>query len=1473
MRRLLHALVFVLTLVIGMTSAAAIVSQTSWFRNWLRGYIVHEAKQYVNGTLSIERLSGNLFFGVEMENIGLSMDGSQVVAVKSLGLDYNLFQLMAKGLSVNNIRLDHPVIYLRRDRDGWSLSRLVKKQETEADRQGPTRPMSIDAIGIRDGSVVFESPAGVPDVSVPKRFDHLDAKLSFSYEPVRYSIQIAQVSFRASDPELALNALSGGVSVKDDTVFLDRLAMKTAETSLTVDGAVQRYLTTPVFNLQVSADTLSMPEIARIVPALAGIRLQPSLTAKTSGPLDRLSLQVHVQSSAGAFSGTVVADLASPGQSVAGDLSVRHLDLAPLLNDPGQRSDITANAHVDLHGEALSNVRALHGDMTIDAPSVVAAGYVAERLHAKAHMDGRRVDVDGRAAAYGADATVAGRVTLPDESAKGGATAYDLHGVARHVDARKLPRDLHAPPAATDVNAAYHVVGSVESGSSRTVVDASVVSGFSRTTVDVRFEPSTVAGAHIASGGTAGVVLNGSDVSYTADVDVAGLDLQRVGEQFQLPALADARYASAINGHVTAKGRGTAAADLAIDAQGTLHDSSILGGQVAQLTFDASLADDTAHVKATGGFSEFDPAVASGHASVKGTVAGTLDVDATLTDVSSGVTPDSVEADAKITLGPSTIGGLAVTRATVDGTYHAATGDIRTLEIVGRDVNLTASGRLALDDSGQSNLKVHATSPTLETIGKLADLPISGIGTVDATVTGNKRELQANGTASGGDLTYGDTGALTLSSTFTATIPELTMADANVVATTHATFVTIGGQTVNELDAKTTYAQQHVDFDATAKQPQRQLGITGAVLLHPDHQEVHLQKLGLQAQGQTWQLAPGAPATINYAREGAIHVEHVTLTNGDQRIDADGTFGRIGDAMTVTLTNVDVAGVNALLLRPPQFTGRLTASGTVGGTSAAPSVDATFDLTQGGFNQFKYDSLGGTIRYAGAGITLDTKLQQNPTTFLTAKGYVPLKLFKGEATDGAAPADAATVSGDRIDLHVESTPIDLGLVQGFTNAITNVKGTLQAKVDIGGSASDPRPTGVVSVAGGAFTVPNTGGVYTNLQGQIDLQPDKLHIDNISILDNQQSALSITGDLAIHEGQVGGVELYVTARDFKIIDNKLGKLRIDSDMQIAGELSAPRIEGDLAVNTGSVDLDQVLAGMNNSAYSTEQTQYETAEAAAAAADKPARPSPFDALQASVHFTVPSDLVVKANDLRAPGAPIGLGALNVTLGGDLWISKTPWDQVRLVGTVTTVRGTYDFQGRRFDILRDGTVRFQGTDDLDPTLDVRTQRIIQAVTANVVLRGTLRQPEIVLSSTPPLEQADILSLIVFNQPINQLGEGQQTSLAVRAQQLATGAVAGQLAQSIGKSLGLDTFEISTAPDSGAAARFTIGQQLGQNLYVRVQQDLGDQSQTNFILEYELTKWLRLQTNVLQGSSTQSQLFQRMQGSGIDLLFFFSY
>jgi autotransporter translocation and assembly factor TamB len=1468
-RRLTHVLVLVVTLVIGAAAAAIIVSQTAWFKNWLRGYIVAQANNYLNGTLSIERLGGNLFFGIEMENIGVSMDGSQVVAVKDLGLDYNAFQMLTRGLSVDSIRLDKPVVYLRREGDTWSLSRLVKKEETEADREGPARSISIDAIELTDGSIELDKPVGTSGLDLPKRFEHLDAKFSFNYEPVRYSIEITQLSFRGQEPALAVNALSGGVAVKDDTVFIEKLALRTAESSLSVDGAVQHYLSKPQFNLQITSDKLSLPEIAQIVPALAGVRLQPAFEIGLNGPMDRLDVAMNVRSGAGQMIGKVVADLLSPGQSVAGDLSVRHLDLAKILNDPRQKSDLTANARLDIHGEALSNIDSLRGTIALDAPRLVAAGYTAGPVHAKARIDGRKVALNGNAAAYGAAATVAGNVTLPDmaKDAKVKTIAFDVSGQMRRVDLKKLPKSLNVPPAATDVNAAYHAAGSVPAGGAGGSRAATSVKA------DLTFEPTTIAGATIERGSTAGATIDGKAIAYRADATVSHLDLRRVGQDFNVAALDTERYQSDINGHIVASGSGTTPKEMELMANGTLKDSTILGGTIAALDFDGSLAHDTAHVKATGSFAGFDPAVASGRKDLEGTVAGTLDVDATVANISTGVTPESVQADAKVNLKDSNIGGLAITRADVDGTYQESTGQIRKLEIAGRDVNVQASGTLALNETGQSNLKVHADSPSLEEIGKLFNQPISGIGKIDATVTGNRRELQATGNVTGNSLKYGENGALTISSDYTAKIPDLTVADANIEATTHATFVTVAGQNINELDAKTTYAQKQVEFDVDAKQPQRTLGAVGSLVLHPDHQEVHLQSLGLQTQGQTWQMAPGSSATIKYATE-SVAVSDLALVNADQRISADGSFGRPGDSLKVTLANVDLANVDAMLLRPPQLTGRANATATITGTKDAPEVAANFAINQGGFKQYRYDSFGGTLNYGGAGITADTRLQQNPTTYLTAKGYLPMALFKGGApADRDAAHGEPTPKEEQIDFHIESTPIDLGLVQGFTTALTDVTGTLQAKVDIAGSAADPHLSGVVSVDKAAFTVAPTGVTYTNLRGKVDLEPDKVHIEHISVLDNHQSALSITGELAVHERQVGGVQLYVTANDFKVIDNEMGNVRINSNLEIGGELRSPRVIGDLGVSTGRVNLDEVLALVGDSPYATEETEY-LERAAAANAAAPA-PSIFDALKMDVRVTVPDDLVIRASELRTPGSPISLGAINITLGGDLRATKEAGRPIALLGAINTVRGNYDFQGRRFEILRDGTVRFDNAplNDMDPRLDIRTRRMILGVEARVNVRGTLKQPEIILSSTPPLEQADILSLIVFNQPINSLGEGQQISLAQRAQQLATGAVAGQLASSIGNAIGVDLFEISTAPEGGGAASLTIGQQVGQHLYVKVEQGVGAQSQTNFILEYELTSWLRLQTNVLQGSNTQQSLFQRAQGSGIDLLFFFSY
>src|SRR5262245_11473235 len=159
-RRLLHVLVVVLILLVGTAAAAAIVSQTAWFKNRLRVYVVGQASKYLNGDITISRLDGNLFNGLELEGISISMGGRPVLSVKDIGLRYNLYQLITSDMTIDELRVNEPVVHVEQDGEGWTIAQLIKKQETEADRQGPLAPIRVDNIGISNGSILVADGVG-----------------------------------------------------------------------------------------------------------------------------------------------------------------------------------------------------------------------------------------------------------------------------------------------------------------------------------------------------------------------------------------------------------------------------------------------------------------------------------------------------------------------------------------------------------------------------------------------------------------------------------------------------------------------------------------------------------------------------------------------------------------------------------------------------------------------------------------------------------------------------------------------------------------------------------------------------------------------------------------------------------------------------------------------------------------------------------------------------------------------------------------------------------------------------------------------------------------------------------------------------------------------------------------------------------------------------------------------------------------
>jgi translocation and assembly module TamB len=159
-------------------------------------------------------------------------------------------------------------------------------------------------------------------------------------------------------------------------------------------------------------------------------------------------------------------------------------------------------------------------------------------------------------------------------------------------------------------------------------------------------------------------------------------------------------------------------------------------------------------------------------------------------------------------------------------------------------------------------------------------------------------------------------------------------------------------------------------------------------------------------------------------------------------------------------------------------------------------------------------------------------------------------------------------------------------------------------------------------------------------------------------------------------------------------------------------------------------------------------------------------------------------------------------------------------------------------------------------------------------VSITGPLLQPELHLASTPPLDDSDILSLIVFNSGSNQLSSVQQQELLVRAGTLAAGFIATPILSALENQLGLEVLEIETQGEFGGGPKVTIGEEIAPGLVARFSRQFGQEPYDEATVEYYLSRILRLRATFSDAQTlTARSPFRRIERAGIDLLLFFSF
>ncbi len=636
--------------------------------------------------------------------------------------------------------------------------------------------------------------------------------------------------------------------------------------------------------------------------------------------------------------------------------------------------------------------------------------------------------------------------------------------------------------------------------------------------------------------------------------------------------------------------------------------------------------------------------------------------------------------------------------------------------------------------------------------------------------------------------------------------------------------------------------------------------MAGGFRFRAEEREVDLLRLELVVGNSAWKLLAGpTPATLSWDDEGVVitPVALVDQRQGDQRVDVSGSWrtdGRGVIRLTTSHVALDpLAGDGAGV---PRYGGFVDADVTITGTNAQPVAHGYVRVINGRVQRVTYEQVEARFQYADGVFEVNLRLDQSPGNWLTAAGTVPLALFSEGGLD--LP----------INISVASSPISLGLIEGLTSRVRDVSGEVQLNVTAVGSGRDPHFTGTVDLANAGFVVAASGATYRNGRISLRLVPDQVRVDAFHLEDRAGRVLEARGSIGTHELKVADVSIEAKATGFEVLRNEFGTATIDTAVTLQGQIESPRLTGVVTIAGGVLNVNAILDRTLLQPYSSEPM----VGPGLPGVSEDVTLTAWQRLGIDVELRVPNTMRFTGDNLQvSPGTPLGLGDFNIRALGDLFLYKDPEQPLYVTGSLDSLSGTYAFQGRRFTIDPASSINFRG--DLNPELYVTVAREISGVRAQVTVAGPLDGPELRLASTPPLDQSDILSLIIFNTSTNQLSSAQQQELAVRAGTLAAGFLAAPLLSALQRSIGLDTLEIEQGT-VGNSARVTIGAEIAPGLVARFSRQFGASEYDEATIEYYLSRILRLRGTFSDaGSLSSGSPFRRVERAGIDLLLFFSF
>jgi autotransporter translocation and assembly factor TamB len=944
--------------------------------------------------------------------------------------------------------------------------------------------------------------------------------------------------------------------------------------------------------------------------------------------------------------------------------------------------------------------------------------------------------------------------------------------------------------------------------------------------------------------------LEGKEPIYDARADLEDVNLH----QLITSALANDLPEGAISGTVRASGHGKNIAGLRAQAELVDRGAAMKGWQAGDVSLNAALQAGVVTVAAklegkagraflngaidTTEAESYNLHFATSHLELRKMSASARippdDLNLVLAVRGAGFETATMDAVVQLSCQRSSIGAAILDRGVVQARIHKGTLQIHQAEMQAEGSELSVRGQIGLTSQRRGDLhytlKAETLKPWMAMVGRRGD------GTLDLAgdAAGNSRAMRISGMAQfsqlhidkyaveHGRLSYNLAG-LGKPNTIRGQV-GLTFSDvrAGIALKSMRTDIRLEpGRT--QTGYVSIYAVQESSRVDT---------LAFNVNYQPRRLSTVLTGLSLATDAGTWRLQNTA-AIVRESNRISIH--DLTLQNHKQIFTLNGEMSNNGrQNLFVQVQRLRLAPFAETLTGRTELDGVLSMRLGVSGSAETPRITLASNVTDIQAQGIRCESLSANVEYLHTKASFTVRLQQDRQHWMDATGSVPIRL-------GWARGFEHRIVGD-LDLQAHSPGLDLAAFQTVTGGtIRDAGGTISFGLTLRGPPRHPLPAGQIALTDGHAFIRPLGVQISKAMAQINLNAQELRIATLSASAGE-GVLTGRGVVNLRDAIPAAANVRVTFDNWPAIRTTDYQATIAGSLACEGPMNGLHVGGRTEVLNALLRPDlNLMEGQSlkpDHTIKVERTWKVATPVSNEQSKQTAGSSVYKNMSISLDAIIHRNTWIKTADGE------------VELQGAVHLSKAPDAEPTLSGSINSVRGILLVAGKAFTV-KEAHILFTGGHQIDPSLDIAALYTVSNYEITAKISGTAKKPELALSSIPNLPQSDILSVLMFGKPADQLSSGEQKGLQNQALSMAGGYAAGQLGQAIAQSLGLETLGIGTTPGGLGVSHY-----LTQNIYISASQATTGTTGQNASVSFYLTPHLELDTSASTRTRTGNQI-----------------